>query len=115
MNEQDLGEIVRDGDLVGLRFVRHYPHPIQRVWRAITESDQLRAWFPCDIVGNGLRARRSPASSGRRMSRSTRSRIRCSPVRSRSGSRHGSSSGPGAATSSASSWTARNRRRPRSP
>jgi uncharacterized protein YndB with AHSA1/START domain len=51
MSERDLGRIVYDGDLVGVRFVRHYPHPIQRVWRAITESDQLRAWFPCDIVG----------------------------------------------------------------
>ncbi len=51
MNEQHLGEIVRDGELVGLRFVRDYPHPIDRVWRAITESDQLRAWFPCDLVG----------------------------------------------------------------
>lgn len=47
----DLGELTRDGKRVGLRFVRRYPHPIERVWRAITESDQLRFWMPCDIVG----------------------------------------------------------------
>lgn len=47
----DLGELIRDGARVGLRFVRGYPHPIERVWRALTESDQLRFWMPCDIVG----------------------------------------------------------------
>ncbi|HEU5483335.1 MAG TPA: SRPBCC domain-containing protein [Microlunatus sp.] len=49
--EADLGELIRDGDRVGLRFVRIYPHPPERVWRALTESDQLRSWLPCDIVG----------------------------------------------------------------
>jgi uncharacterized protein YndB with AHSA1/START domain len=47
----DLGELTRDGERVGLRFVRTYPHPVERVWRALTESDQLRFWMPCDIVG----------------------------------------------------------------
>jgi uncharacterized protein YndB with AHSA1/START domain len=47
----DLGELIRDDGRVGLRFVRVYPHPIERVWRALTESDQLRFWMPCDIVG----------------------------------------------------------------
>ncbi|WP_344805285.1 SRPBCC domain-containing protein [Microlunatus ginsengisoli] len=47
----DLGRVIRDGGRTGLRFVRHYPHPIARVWRAITDSTQLRAWLPCDIVG----------------------------------------------------------------
>lgn len=47
----DLGELIQEGDRVGLRFVRRYRHPIERVWRALTESDQLRFWMPCDIVG----------------------------------------------------------------
>lgn len=47
----DLGELIRKDDRVGLRFVRRYHHPIERVWRALTESDQLRFWMPCDIVG----------------------------------------------------------------
>lgn len=46
-----LGELVREGDRSGLRYVRRYPHPVDRVWRAITDSDQLRYWMPCDIVG----------------------------------------------------------------
>jgi hypothetical protein len=29
-----------------LRFERRYPHSIDRVWRAITEPDELRHWFP---------------------------------------------------------------------
>ncbi len=46
-----LGAVVRDGDRIGLRFERQYPHPIERVWRAITASDQFRQWMPCDLVG----------------------------------------------------------------
>lgn len=46
-----LGEVVRDGDRIGLRFERHYPHPIERVWGAITESEQIREWMPCDMIG----------------------------------------------------------------
>jgi uncharacterized protein YndB with AHSA1/START domain len=29
-----------------LRFERRYRHPVERVWRAITDPDELRAWFP---------------------------------------------------------------------
>ena len=48
---QRLGTILRDDARVGVRYVRHLPHPPEKVWRALTESDQLRHWFPCDIVG----------------------------------------------------------------
>jgi uncharacterized protein YndB with AHSA1/START domain len=34
-----------------LTFVRHLHHPVEKVWRAITESEHLATWFPCDIVG----------------------------------------------------------------
>lgn len=46
-----LGRLLRDGDRVGLRFERDLAHPPERVWRALTESDDLRHWMPCDIVG----------------------------------------------------------------
>jgi uncharacterized protein YndB with AHSA1/START domain len=32
-----------------LRFERFLPRPIGEVWRAVTEPDQLRAWFPTRI------------------------------------------------------------------
>jgi uncharacterized protein YndB with AHSA1/START domain len=34
-----------------LRFVRTLPHPPERVWRAITEPDELIHWFPTTIEG----------------------------------------------------------------
>jgi uncharacterized protein YndB with AHSA1/START domain len=51
MDDQPLGAVVRDGGRVGLRFERTFPHPPAKVWRALTESEHLRAWMPCDIVG----------------------------------------------------------------
>jgi uncharacterized protein YndB with AHSA1/START domain len=32
-----------------LRFERRYAHPPTKVWRAITEADHLRAWFPAVV------------------------------------------------------------------
>jgi uncharacterized protein YndB with AHSA1/START domain len=46
-----LGQILRDEQGVSLRYERHLSHPPVRVWRALTESDQLRHWFPADLVG----------------------------------------------------------------
>ena len=49
--------MTREGTLVtidgtpALRFERHYRHPLERVWRAISEADELRRWFPADVVG----------------------------------------------------------------
>lgn len=34
-----------------LRFTRDLPHPRPKVWRAITEPEHLRAWFPQRITG----------------------------------------------------------------
>lgn len=51
-NEQHpLGQIRHDDHGVSLHFERELSHPPERVWRALTESDQLRHWMPCDIVG----------------------------------------------------------------
>lgn len=47
-----LGTVERDGDQWRLRFERHLDHAPEKVWRALTESDQLRHWMPCDIVGD---------------------------------------------------------------
>jgi uncharacterized protein YndB with AHSA1/START domain len=33
-----------------LRFERIIPHPRARVWRAVTEPDELRQWFPTAVV-----------------------------------------------------------------
>ncbi|MCG8468770.1 MAG: SRPBCC domain-containing protein, partial [Gemmatimonadetes bacterium] len=30
---------------------RQLDHPPQKVWRAVTERDALRSWFPCDVEG----------------------------------------------------------------
>jgi uncharacterized protein YndB with AHSA1/START domain len=40
------GELIRDGADHVLRFERVLPHPVDRVWRAITEPAGLAAWFP---------------------------------------------------------------------
>jgi uncharacterized protein YndB with AHSA1/START domain len=33
-----------------LRFARRLPHPPEKVWRALTEPEHLKAWFPDTIV-----------------------------------------------------------------
>lgn len=33
-----------------VRFERVYPHPVERVWRAITDPEELRHWFPSPEV-----------------------------------------------------------------
>jgi uncharacterized protein YndB with AHSA1/START domain len=38
-------ELARFIDRWTIEYVRTYPHPIERVWRAITDPDQFRAWF----------------------------------------------------------------------
>jgi uncharacterized protein YndB with AHSA1/START domain len=34
-----------------LRFTRHLRHPLEKVWRAITEPEHLAHWFPTTIEG----------------------------------------------------------------
>lgn len=48
----DLGSL--DAGARTIRFVRGYPHPVHRVWQAVTEPDQLAAWFPQVVVGDLL-------------------------------------------------------------
>ncbi|GAB2681728.1 SRPBCC domain-containing protein [Nocardia goodfellowii] len=49
--DQRLGDILRDDDRVGIRYERMLAHPPAKVWRALTESEHLRHWFPADILG----------------------------------------------------------------
>jgi uncharacterized protein YndB with AHSA1/START domain len=46
-----MGTVRQDGATVVLGYERELAHPPEKVWRAITESDHLRHWFPADIVG----------------------------------------------------------------
>ena len=51
MTDAAMATVLEADGQVALRFVRHLGHPPEKVWRAITESEHLRHWFPCDIVG----------------------------------------------------------------
>ena len=32
-----------------VRFERRYPHPVERVWRSVTEPHELERWFPTTV------------------------------------------------------------------
>lgn len=53
MSEIDvpLGQLT-PGDPPVLEFVRTLRHPVEKVWRAITDREHLRSWLPCDIIGD---------------------------------------------------------------
>jgi uncharacterized protein YndB with AHSA1/START domain len=51
MADHDLGTLARDGDDVTLTFTRRLAYAPDEVWRAVTEPEHLRAWFPQKIVG----------------------------------------------------------------
>lgn len=39
-------QVTVDPDGPVLRFARRYPHPIEKVWAALTEPAQMSRWFP---------------------------------------------------------------------
>ena len=41
-----------DDETARLTFVRQLRHPRERVWRALTEADELDKWFPSTIDGD---------------------------------------------------------------
>lgn len=49
--EAPLGRVL-PGDPPALEFIRRLSHPIDKVWRAVTDREHLRAWMPCDIIGD---------------------------------------------------------------
>ena len=38
-----------------VRLERHLPDPPHVVWEALTDQDQLREWFPCEVIVDGGR------------------------------------------------------------
>lgn len=47
----DMATVLRHDGKVGLRYERRLRHAPEKVWAALTESEQLAQWLPCDIVG----------------------------------------------------------------
>ena len=49
---QRFGTVERgEGGSYRVRYVRHYPHPPEKVWRALIEPAELKHWFPAAIEG----------------------------------------------------------------
>ena len=46
-----IGELDRSGPRPQLRFTRALPHAPEKVWRAITEPEHRKAWFPDTVEG----------------------------------------------------------------
>ena len=48
---------MHDGRLItvdgrpALRFERRYRQPVERVWRAVTEPEEMEKWFPAQVLG----------------------------------------------------------------
>ena len=51
MTDHPMATVDREGDTYVVRFERHLAHPREKVWRAITESEHLVQWLPCDMIG----------------------------------------------------------------
>jgi uncharacterized protein YndB with AHSA1/START domain len=47
--------LLTDGARPAVRIERHLPDPPAVVWQALTEREQLRSWFPCDVIVEGGR------------------------------------------------------------
>ncbi|HSZ40810.1 MAG TPA: SRPBCC domain-containing protein [Trebonia sp.] len=43
------------GPRPAVRLERRLPDPPRTVWRAITDREELKAWFPCDVIVEGGR------------------------------------------------------------
>jgi uncharacterized protein YndB with AHSA1/START domain len=51
------GQLITGGPRPAIRFERRLPDPPAVVWQAITDREQLKAWFPCDVEVSGGRWR----------------------------------------------------------
>src|ERR671930_832613 len=46
-------ELLADRNRPAVRLERHLPDPPAVVWRALTEREELRSWFPSDVIVDG--------------------------------------------------------------
>jgi uncharacterized protein YndB with AHSA1/START domain len=51
MDTDDLGTLEKAGEQWRLTFTRHFSHPLEKVWRAVTEPEHRKAWFPDVMMG----------------------------------------------------------------
>jgi uncharacterized protein YndB with AHSA1/START domain len=49
------GKLLTDGARPAVRLERRLADPPEQVWKALTERDQLRSWFPSDVIVSGDR------------------------------------------------------------
>jgi uncharacterized protein YndB with AHSA1/START domain len=47
------GTLLRDSGRTAVRLERQLADPPKVVWQALTDREQLRAWFPCDVIVEG--------------------------------------------------------------
>jgi uncharacterized protein YndB with AHSA1/START domain len=48
-----IGQLLDSGEgTFTIRITRELAHPIEKVWRAVTEPEHLEAWFPHRIIGD---------------------------------------------------------------
>jgi uncharacterized protein YndB with AHSA1/START domain len=50
MRTTDAGTYLEIDGRPAVRFERVYPHPVERVWKAVTDPEELRHWFPSPEV-----------------------------------------------------------------
>jgi uncharacterized protein YndB with AHSA1/START domain len=55
--------LLTDRPRPAVRLERHLAEPPAVVWRALTEREQLRSWFPCRPVPRAGTMERSPLSA----------------------------------------------------
>jgi uncharacterized protein YndB with AHSA1/START domain len=46
----DRGSFLEMDGRPAVRFVRTYPHPVERVWRAVSDPAELVRWFPSEVA-----------------------------------------------------------------
>jgi uncharacterized protein YndB with AHSA1/START domain len=81
IDSTDLGTYIEHNGRPAVRFVRTYPHPIEKVWRAITESSELANWFPCAVTLEQRAGGVITFSFGGDMDDATGTVITCEPPR----------------------------------